>query len=450
MKRFLSVLLLISLLLCLPACGGSTPAADETLLAEEETASVSALRRYIVTFDPNGGELEDGSLTQHVSTGTIPVAPKLTRFGYELSGWEPELSEVSENTTFTAQWTAVSLDPEELYSYIAPSVGEIVIYDTDGEEIALGSGFFIDDEGTMLTNYHVMEGAYSADVTTSDGVKHNIESVLAYDTSIDLAMLRVDIEENSFLKLSDEQVRTGETVYAIGSSLGLTSTFSDGIVSTASRDYDGVSYIQTTAPISHGNSGGPLVNTHGWVVGINTMTMTEGQNLNFALDISEVDNLDLSNPLTVSEFYEETAPEEVSDQSGAFYDETDYAEVESNDSLTQADILYLNEWFAGDVKDEEDFDYYAINIEEPGDYLIELVPYYTVDSEYLICGLCRVTEDDYEIIDMLSPSEDYEYEVENVLKIAIEDADLYFIIVTIEDGYPYSDPAYYKLRVSAE
>lgn len=449
MKRFLASLLAILLLLCLPACGDSAPKAEETPPPSESSLSTS-LRRYVVTFDPNGGELSEGDLTQHVAAGKLPEAPELTRFGYELSGWEPELAAAAENVAYTAQWKAISFTPEELYAYIAPSVGEIVVYDAYGDEFALGSGFFIDDEGTMLTNFHVMEGAYSAEVTTSDGVRHNVDSVLAYDTFIDLAMLRVDIEDNSFLKLSDENVRTGETVYAIGSSLGLTSTFSDGIVSTASRDYDGVHYIQTTAPISHGNSGGPLVNTHGWVVGINTMTMAEGQNLNFALDISEVDNLDLSNPLTVAEFYDETAPESGADQTGAFYDEADYAEVESNDSLTQADMLHLGAWLAGVVASEEDFDYYAVEIEEPGDYFFEVVPFYTEDSEYLIGGVCRITEDDYEIIDVLTPEENLEYKIENTLRLTIDEEGIYFLIITVEDGYPYSEPAYYKLRVTAE
>ena len=444
-KRVSAFLLACSILLCLPACGGiSDTAADPPA----GTPSVSSLRRYAISFDPNGGELVSGSLDQHVAGGAVPEAPELTRFGYELDGWDPELTAATKNTAYTARWSAVSFTPEELYAYIAPSVGEIVVFDEHGDEYALGSGFFIDDEGTMITNFHVMEGAYSAEVTTSDGATHSVESVLGYDTAIDLAMLHVDITDNSFLLLSDEPVLTGETVYAIGSSLGLTSTFSDGIVSTASRDYDGVRYIQTTAPISHGNSGGPLVDTHGWVVGINTMSMAEGQNLNFALDVREIDNLDISHPLTVNEFYDETASHYTADQVGAFYDETDYAEIESNDSLMLADMIPYDEWVAGEVTDGADLDYFAIEIDEPGTYLFEAVPLYKSDSEYLLGGVFQLTEDNFELIDILAPSESLNYEIENALELTLDEADVYFLVLMADDDYSYSEPIYYKLRVS--
>lgn len=444
-NRVFAFLLACTLLLCLPACGsGGTPEPTPG------SADVSSLRRYSITFDPNGGDLVSGSLEQHVAGGVIPEAPELARFGYELDGWDPALTAATGNASYTARWTAVSFTPEELYAYIEPSVGEIVVCDANGDEFGLGSGFFIDDEGTMLTNYHVMEGAHSAEVTTADGVKHSVESVLGFDPAIDLAMIRVDVTDNTFLMLSEERVRTGETVYAIGSSLGLTSTFSDGIVSTASRDYDGVRYIQTTAPISHGNSGGPLVNTHGWVVGINTMSAAEGQNLNFALDIQEVENLDLSHPLTVEEFYDETKPQYIAEQVGMFYDETDYAEVESNDSLMLADMIPYGEWVAGEVSGLEDFDYFAIEIDEPGTYLFEVVPYYKSSSDYLLGGVCRLTEDDYEVIDVIKPSEDedLDYEIENVLELTLDEEGVYFLVLMTADDYPYTEPAYYKLRVS--
>ena len=84
------------------------------------------------------------------------------------------------------------------------------------------------------------------------------------------------------------QVSTGESVYVIGSSEGLTSSFSSGIVSSAQRTAGDIDYIQITAPISHGNSGGPVLNSKGEVIGISTLSIVDGQNLNFAISINTV------------------------------------------------------------------------------------------------------------------------------------------------------------------
>ncbi len=101
-------------------------------------------------------------------------------------------------------------------------------------------------------------------------------------------------------------VITGETVYAVGSSKGLTGTLSDGLVSTASRIVDDVDCIQITAAISSGNSGGPLINIYGEVIGSNTMSLASGQNLNFAVNITELQAVETTNAMTMAEFYDET------------------------------------------------------------------------------------------------------------------------------------------------
>ena len=204
---------------------------------------------------------------------------------------------------------------------------EVAVYEPGGEYYGLGSGFFIDDEGTFVTNYHVIDGTVSGEITLEDGSVHDITGVKAYDETLDLAIVQADVTGNDFLTISEQPVRTGETVYAIGSSEGLTGTFSDGIVSTASRDLEGVKCIQITAPISHGNSGGPLVNVYGQVVGINSMSLVEGQNLNFAIDVVELEQLNETDLITLSDLYDIKHPEpeaSVSEDEG-FYADADGA-----------------------------------------------------------------------------------------------------------------------------
>ncbi len=192
----------------------------------------------------------------------------------------------------------------ELYEQSVKYVGEIVTYDSSGNEYALGTGFVISADGRIVTNYHVIEGAYSAKIKINDKT-YEIESVLAYDARIDLAVLKIDKTKMKFADICKNTVNVGDTVYAVGSSRGLTNTCSQGIVTYAQRIVDGVAYVQHDASITHGNSGGPLINTFGEVVGINTWGMEESQNLNFAISTEELDNLTYITPIALKELFQQ-------------------------------------------------------------------------------------------------------------------------------------------------
>lgn len=166
----------------------------------------------------------------------------------------------------------------------------IVISDSTGEETALGSGFIASADGEIVTNYHVIKDAHSAVVKLSNGAFFPVTGVLASDSDKDLAVVKVNGKNLPFLPIGElEQVQVGEHVVAIGSPLGLEGTVSDGVVS-AVRDVSGKEWIQTTAPASHGNSGGPLLDMSGNVVGVITLGVNPdaGQNLNFAVPCNEV------------------------------------------------------------------------------------------------------------------------------------------------------------------
>jgi hypothetical protein len=166
----------------------------------------------------------------------------------------------------------------------------IVISNSAGQETALGSGFLVSADGEIVTNYHVIKEAHSAMVKLSNGAFFPVNGVLASDADKDLAIIKVSGKNLPFLTLGDiEKLHVGDHVVAIGSPLGLEGTASDGIVS-ALRDVASKKWIQTTAPVSHGNSGGPLLDMSDHVVGVITwgVNLELGQNLNFAAPSSEV------------------------------------------------------------------------------------------------------------------------------------------------------------------
>lgn len=196
------------------------------------------------------------------------------------------------------------LTGEEIYTKISPSTVEV--YAESDFVSSLGTGFYIDDSGTVVTNYHVIRDCSSAYVTTSDGGTYEVKNVLGYSEELDIALLETT-KTNSTAVETCTSVTTGETVYVLGSSLGLTGTFSEGLVSTAERTVGDVPYIQISAPISHGNSGGPVVNSMGQVIGIASAGFEEGQNLNLALPITVLDQISTEHPISMQEFYETTS-----------------------------------------------------------------------------------------------------------------------------------------------
>ena len=195
----------------------------------------------------------------------------------------------------------------ELYEMIKVSVGEITVFDQSKNAIGVATAFVTGKDGEIVTNYHVIDGAYSAEVVIGDKT-YNVGYVLAYDENIDLAVLKLNTNGAmlSPVTVCKNPVKAGETVYAIGSSRGLTNTYSQGIATYADRVVDGVAHVQHDASITNGNSGGPLINVHGEVIGINTWGILDSQNLNFAVFTGELDNLTTTEPLTLAEFYEAT------------------------------------------------------------------------------------------------------------------------------------------------
>lgn len=172
--------------------------------------------------------------------------------------------------------------------------GVVLIQTPDG----LGSGFVITKDGHCVTNYHVVEGQTRVAVTifhrTENGEfeRKSIRNVkiLSLNPHFDLALLQIpkqdELEFRPVYIAPDDSQREGDSVFAIGSPLGLERSVSEGIVSTKNRNMEGIVYIQTTAQINPGNSGGPLFNNRGQVVGVINMKLTFGEGLGFAIPVA--------------------------------------------------------------------------------------------------------------------------------------------------------------------
>jgi len=178
-----------------------------------------------------------------------------------------------------------------------PTLGEsVVIVNTPS---GLGSGFIINKDGYLITNYHVIEKEKNIKVTMFVKNKKTLEKVvytkikiISFNPFMDLALLKIEDESKKdfpYVLLGNMDVtNSGDTVFAIGNPLGLERSVSQGIISSTDRNYRGLLYIQTTAPINPGNSGGPLFNLKGEVIGVTNMGYVFSDGLGFAIPINYV------------------------------------------------------------------------------------------------------------------------------------------------------------------
>jgi len=175
------------------------------------------------------------------------------------------------------------MSAEEIFRRFASRI-LFLTCDESADEFALASGVLVSADGFIVTNAHVVEGCRSMAATYISGTSRRpYEPVLKYyDEQSDTAVLKIAAEGLNFFSVHARPARIGERVYAIGNPRGLEQSISEGIVS-GNRTEDGVSWIQHSAPISPGSSGGALISAQGELLGINSRTRKESQNLNFAV-----------------------------------------------------------------------------------------------------------------------------------------------------------------------
>jgi serine protease Do len=203
-----------------------------------------------------------------------------------------------ETTTDGTFYSASSTPPaERSVRELADIYGEAVVQVRTPE--GLGSGFFVNADGFLITNFHVTEGETQISVEVYSQRNGQIERkvykqvrIVALNKFADLALLKVedkDAPRFASVVLGDsDRLSVGDSVFAIGSPLGLERTVTEGILSTKTREFEGELYLQTTAQINPGNSGGPLFNMRGEVVGVTNMKITYGEGLGFAIPVEAV------------------------------------------------------------------------------------------------------------------------------------------------------------------
>lgn len=258
-----------------------------TLMVILASALVSALVAIaVVNIWPD----DNDSSPAAASTGTT-TSPTTTGSSSDSNGSQTSLS-------------SVCLAANDIYQRLRPSVVEITSTANGrfGQSEGSGSGVIIDEQGFILTNYHVVSGADDIEVTLHDGSKLPA-TMVGSDPGNDLAVVRIDPPASGLTaaRLGDsDKLRVGDAVFAIGNPFGLEATFTEGIVSAVGRTYSPGTgtrplrnMIQTDAAVNPGNSGGPLVNCYGEVVGINSLLENPtGQGVNvgiaFAVSINTV------------------------------------------------------------------------------------------------------------------------------------------------------------------
>ena len=179
----------------------------------------------------------------------------------------------------------ISADVED----IKDSVVMIKTYDITGNEIATGSGFCAFEKNYIVTNYHVIDGAYKIEIVTDENRTYKINNILIFNEYDDLAIISGNFELEPLKIGSISNLKAGETITAIGSPKGQLNTVSTGVISNADNDYN----IRITAPISPGSSGGALFNKNGKVIGITFATYNsyDSQNINYAISVKYLNKM---------------------------------------------------------------------------------------------------------------------------------------------------------------
>ncbi len=219
---------------------------------------------------------------------------------YSIAPYEGDTSTLS--ITLVSKEGKTALDYEELYEQCLPYTASITVY--AGSSAAYGSGVVLTQDGFILTCAHVIDDMESATVTVYDGNTYDA-LLVGSDAQTDLAILKIEAEDLVPAEFGDSsELQIGETVCAIGDSLGVQfqSTLSEGIVSGLNREVSSNGYsmvlLQTTAAVNSGNSGGPLLNEFGQVVGIVNMKMSSSSssgptvdNMGFAIPSATVKDI---------------------------------------------------------------------------------------------------------------------------------------------------------------
>jgi serine protease Do len=243
--------------------------------------------------------INDNQLDQKISNLQADIQTKLNEITDSVIKAENELKILgSQIGSIDQEVSNLKASTSSDFSGIIENVIKSVV--TVRTDVSQGSGFVIADGGYIVTNAHVMEGAKSATIFTYDGQTHQV-SIIGKDSNMDIALLKIgETDYKPLILENSNNVQIGEKVIAIGNPLGLQFSVSEGIISGINRKgtNDLYAYIQTDASLNAGNSGGPLINVNGKVVGINNFKISGSENIGFALESNYI-------KITVNEIFKD-------------------------------------------------------------------------------------------------------------------------------------------------
>jgi len=270
-------------------------------LSDDYTNKITSLNQKIDSLESElKQEVEKEKLTREeelnkLDTKTSDIKKNLESQVKDVSG---SLEEVKSNTAenladLSNKLSEIQVSSSDFSSIIEDVVKAVVNVRTN---LGQGSGVIFDNNGYLVTNNHVINGATEINVVDYNGNSYNAV-VKRTDANSDLAVLKIEGNGFSYLDFEDiSNVHIGDRVIAVGNPLGLSFSVTEGIISGLNRQLDnsGIGYIQADVPINPGNSGGPLVNSAKKIVGITTLKISNSEGLGFAIPSNVVKNFAIS------------------------------------------------------------------------------------------------------------------------------------------------------------
>jgi len=272
-------------------CAANFAAADTIQLKDK-----AAVTGTILAEKPDAIVLDVGYTVLVVPRSSIAG---ITKTGTPAPAVTPQVSNIVANLAMPAQfyYSTLLTSPARDVSSLVKQIGEAVVQVRTPE--GLGSGFFINADGYLITNFHVIEGETEISVEVYhqkdgqlDRETYKQVKIIAINKFHDLALLKIEDKNAPKFKFvtlgNSDALSVGDAVFAVGSPLGLERTVTQGIVSTKTRQMEGNLFLQTSTQINPGNSGGPLFNLAGEVVGVTNMKISFGEGLAFAIPVELV------------------------------------------------------------------------------------------------------------------------------------------------------------------
>ena len=241
-------------------------------------------------------EVNFNALDKKITNLDLRTQSNINTISEELLRTNSDINEIGSsigdiNKEFNLLKASVGEDFSGVIDTIVPSV--VTIRTNSGQ----GTGFIIDQRGYIVTNAHVLaseDGTLATGIVAITSNQETLNAIfIGYDGTLDIALLKIEGDYNPVKLGNSESIKIGEKVIAIGNPLGLQFSVSQGIISAINREgANGINaYIQTDAALNPGNSGGPLVNTNGEVVGINNFKVSTAESLGFALESDYIVNI---------------------------------------------------------------------------------------------------------------------------------------------------------------